>query len=101
MALYWIDCANLAEEHSHVVSVVVKKWVDDGTEGGTWEAAGTLTRDAVVTMIGNGDEFRTRKKGGGDVAVVHELCSDHCPEEVLRTVADDSITDNLDHIPCA
>jgi hypothetical protein len=101
VALYWIECANLANPHSHVLSVKVKKWRDDGTKGGTWDDGGTLQKATVVIMIDNGDEFRTIKKGGGDVKVIHEPCSSACPEEALRTQSDDLITDNLDHIPCS
>jgi hypothetical protein len=100
MDLYWIECANLEKAHSHVTSVVAKRWWNDGSDGGTWEDAATLSLGEVVTMIDNGDEFRTVQKGGGDVLVIHERCSEECTEEILRTRADDSTTDNLDHIPC-
>jgi hypothetical protein len=81
--------------------VVARKWAD-GTDGGTWLAGQTLSRDTVVAMIDGGDSFFTGKRQGtGDVAVIHERCSSACSEEVLRTKADDSTTDNLDHIPCS
>lgn len=101
MDLYWIACANLERPHRHVLSVVVRRWVDDGSDGGTWEdTTTTLSQAEVAAMIDNGDEFRTRQKGGGDVLVVHGRCSEECAEKTLRTRADDLTTDNLDHIPC-
>lgn len=69
MAVYWIDCANLAKEHSHVTSDIARMWVDDGSDGGSWRVPETLSVETVIAMIDTGDEFSTRQRRGGDVSV--------------------------------
>ncbi len=100
MSVYRVECAKLAEPHSHVLGLQVRKLRPKKKTYAN--KVKYFPKSKVIKKIDNdGDTFRTTARDGSTtVRVIHMRCRTDCPEETLRTVADDSTMDNLDYMPC-
>jgi hypothetical protein len=95
--VYRVNCAYLAETHSHVTGLNVKKW-----SGSKFDDPVDLTKAEAITKISNGDVFQTQSRDGSStLTLVSEACGSDCPVVVLKTVADDTKKDNLDYMKCS
>ena len=97
--IYRVICAHLAEPHEHVTGLKVKRW--KSKEAGFADPE-ELTRDEAAALILGGDTFQVASRDGKTtVQVVNDYCDrDKCSTLTLRTVADDTKTDNLDYLGC-
>jgi hypothetical protein len=99
--LYKVNCAYLAERHSHVTGLDVKKWT-----GSKFDDFEDISKAEAIQMIRNGDIFQAVSRDGSSTLVlVSEPCGmvdgqKRCTAIVLKTIADDSTTDNLDYMRC-